>query len=89
MKNSNITISPYVRIVAAGCDIEVRNHSPKFVVALKRGEEKVAVGEVPRGGSTAGAALQKARLNAWGPTSAFYKLMDRFADIAESMVARK
>lgn len=89
MNNNKITLSPYLRLTLAGFDIEVRNHSTKFKVLLKRGAENIAVGEAPRGGGIAAQALEKARLNAWGPTSAFYNVMDRFADIAETLAARQ
>lgn len=87
MKNNiNITLSAYRRIAAAGCDIEVRHHSHQFRVLLKRGAENLAVAFAPRGGGMhAAQALEKAQNNTWGPSSGFYTVMQRFADIAETI----
>lgn len=86
MKNNNITLSAYRRIVAAGFDIEVRHHSHQFRVLLKSGAENVAVAFAKRGGGMhADLALEKAKNNTWGPTADFYGVMQRFADIAETL----
>ncbi|MFM9435728.1 hypothetical protein ACFDR9_002798 [Janthinobacterium sp. CG_23.3] len=84
-KDTQITISAYRRIVAAGCDIEVRQHSHQFRVLLKCGPENLAVAFARRGGGmTADVALDKAKLNTWGPSSGFYAVMAAYADIAEA-----
>jgi len=88
MKTNNITLSPYLRLTLSGFDIEVRNHSTKFRVLLKRGAENIAIAEVTRSGGTAAQALEKVRLNQWGPTSALYMVIARFADVAETLAAR-
>lgn len=86
---TTVTLSPYRRIAMAGFDIEVRHHSHQFRVLLKNGSENVAVAFAPRGGGMAAdEALAKARLNTWGPSSGFYEVLTRFADIAETLAAR-
>ena len=84
----NITLSPYRRIAATGCDIEVKHASHQFRILLKNRSETVAVAFAPRGnGMHADVALEKARLNSWGPTSGFRQVLDQFADIAEQQFA--
>ena len=86
---TKITLSPHLRLTLAGFRLEVKNHTTKFKLNLKRSNETVATALVVRSGSLTNLrALHKAQLNAWGPTSEFYQALEQFADLAESLAAR-
>lgn len=81
-------VSSYRRIVAAGHDIRVTHHPRVYRLKLMRGDEVVAFVDCSRTGnlSVAG-AMEKAKLNTFGPTSGFFKAMQQLAAIAEDKAA--
>lgn len=83
-KNIQIEHSPYRRITSSGCDIQVKNHSTRFVINLMRGNEKLATGTIPRGGGSSEAAMLKIKLNQFGPSACAYKLVAELAKVAEA-----
>lgn len=89
-KSSNPKVSPYRRIIAASCHIEVKQASRYFRIVLKHSNENVAEASAPRGGGmSSGSAMEKARLNSWGRTSGFRQALDKLADIAEQQFLTK
>lgn len=86
MNITNITpaVSAYRRITTAGYDIKITHQRHAYRLKLMKDAEVVAFVECSRTGnlSVAG-ALEKARLNAFGPTSSVYKAMQELATIAE------
>ncbi len=90
MKPFEITISPFLRLTHAGFGLDVKNHTTFFYLRLMRGQEVVATARAVRsGGTTSSEALRKMQLNLWGPSSDFYKVVSRLADIAESLAQPK
>ncbi len=81
-------VSSYRRIIAAGHDIIVTHQRHAYRLKLMLGEEVVAHVDCSRTGNlSAAGALEKAKLNTFGPTSGFFKAMQQLADIAEANAA--
>lgn len=90
--SSTTTTTPYVssyrRIIAAGHDLRVTHQRHAYRLKLMKGEEVVAFVDCSRTGNlSALGALEKARLNTFGPTSGFFKSLQQLADIAEANAA--
>ena len=87
MKAPTISISPYIRIVEAGCDIAIKNHSRNFEVLLHYKNNIIARANCPRGQGMSGLiALQRVHRDSWGKKSTMRQIIVNFADIAESFV---
>jgi hypothetical protein len=84
--NLTPTVSAYRRITVARCDIKITHQRHTYRLKLMKDAEVVASIECSRTGNlSAAGALEKARLNAFGPTSSVYKAMQQLADIAEGV----
>lgn len=78
-------VSSYRRITAAGYDINVTHQRHAYRLKLVQGEEVVAFVDCSRTGNLSGqAALERAKLNKFGPKTGFYQAMQQLAEIAEA-----
>lgn len=90
MSNQRTTISvpAYRRIVDAGHTINIQHRRHSYRIQLVHGAEVVAFVECSRTGNLSRAgALERARMDGFGPSSSVFKGLQQLAEIAEANAA--
>ncbi|WP_027865889.1 hypothetical protein [Massilia alkalitolerans] len=85
---TTISVPAYRRIIDAGHDIHLQHKRHSYCIQLVRRFEVVASVECSRTGNLSRAGvIEKAKMDAFGPSSSVYKAMQLLAMIAEANAA--
>jgi hypothetical protein len=84
-QRTHVSVPAYRRIVDAGHTINIQHRRHSYRIQLVQGAEVVASVECSRTGNLSRAgALEKAKMDAFGPSSSVYKALQQLAEIAEA-----